>query len=146
MILLENKRVRFDYETLDTFEAGMLLEGWEVKSLRGKNANLKSSWVRLHDGEAWLENFQISPYRNSSEIQPKDRPKKLLLNKKELEKIERKLNEKGTTLAPTKIFTLGRHIKCAIAVVRGRKSHEKRQVLRERSMEKTARRTLRDYN
>lgn len=146
MILLENKRVRFDYEILDTFEAGLVLEGWEVKSLRAKNANLKSSWVRFHGDEAWLENCDISAWRYSSEIQPKDRPKKLLLNKKELVKIENKLNEKGVTLAPTKIFTLGPNIKCEIAIVRGRKKHEKRQVLKERAMDKTARQTVKNFN
>ena len=146
MILLHNKRVVFDYEILDTFEAGMVLEGWEVKSLRAKNANLKSSWVRFHGNEAWLENCDVSPWPSSGEIQVKGRPKKLLLNKKELVKIENKMNEKGVTLAPTKVFTLGPHIKCEIAIVRGRKKHEKRQVLKERSMDKTARQTMKDFN
>jgi len=145
MILLENKRVRFDYEILDTFEAGMLLEGWEVKSLRAKHGNLKASWVRVNDNsEVSLENFQIPPYRFSAEIQEKDRPKKLLLTKKEIEKINAKLSEKGRTVAPTKIYTKGRHIKCEIIIGKGRKRYEKKQVLKERSMDKEAQKALKE--
>ncbi len=146
MILLENKRVRFDYEVLDSFEAGMLLEGWEVKSLRAKHGNLKSAWVRIHEGEVFLENFQISPWQFSAEPQKRDRPKKLLLSKHEMERIEAKLNERGRTVAPTKIYTKGRHIKCEIIIGKGRKKYEKRQVLKKRSEQKEARQALKNFN
>ena len=146
MILLENKRVRFDYEILDTFEGGLVLEGWEVKSLRAKHANLRAAWVRIQDEEAFLENFQISPYRFSAEIQEKSRPKKLLLQKREIEKIIASLHEKGRTVAPTQIYTKGRHIKCEIIIGKGRKKYEKRQVLKERAMDKEAKRALKMNN
>ncbi|MCF7906267.1 SsrA-binding protein SmpB [Candidatus Gracilibacteria bacterium] len=146
MILLENKRILFDYEILDTFEAGIKLEGWEVKSLRAKHGNLKSAWVRIHDGEAFLENFQVSPYRFSAEVQDRDRPKKLLLAKREIEKIEAKLQEKGRTVAPIKIYTKGHHLKCEIVIGKGRKKYEKRQVLKDRSVRKEARQALKNFN
>ena len=145
-ILLENRRIRFDYEIVDTFEAGMVLEGWEVKSLRAKHGNLKGAWIKIYDGAVFLENFQIPPWRYSSEIQPKERPKKLLLTKKEIEKIVIKSGEKGQTVAPIKIYTKGRHIKCEIIIGKGRKKYEKRQVLKDRSNEKTARQTLKNFN
>jgi SsrA-binding protein len=145
-ILLENRRIRFDYEIVDTFEAGISLEGWEVKSLRAKHGNLKGAWIKLRDGEVFLENFQIPPWRYSSEVQPKDRPKKLLLKKKEIEKIAIKSSEKGHAVAPMKIYIKGRNIKCEVIIGKGRKKHEKRQVLKDRSNEKTARQTLKNFN
>lgn len=145
MILLENKRLQFDYEIIDTFEAGMYLEGWEVKSLRAKHGNLKSAWVKIINGEVFLENFQIPPWPYASGVQDRDRPKKLLLKKNEIEKIQTKLNEKGRTVAPTKIFTSKRHIKCEIIIGKGRKKYEKRQVLKERSMDKEARKALKNH-
>ncbi len=145
-ILLENRRIRFDYEIIDTFESGMVLEGWEVKSLRAKHGNLKGAWIKIRDGEVFLENFQIPPWRYSSEVQPKDRPKKLLLKKKEIEKIAIKSSEKGHAVAPTKIYIKGRNIKCEVIIGKGRKKYEKRQVLKNRSTEKTARQTLKNFN
>ncbi len=144
--LLENRRIRFDYEIVDTFEAGIALEGWEVKSIRAKHGNMKGAWVRFRDGEVYLENFQVPPWRYSVEVQPKDRPKKLLLNKKEIEKIAVKSGEKGHTVAPTKIYIKGRNIKCEVIIGKGRKKHEKRQVLKDRSNQKTARQALKNFN
>lgn len=145
MILLENKRLRFDYEIIDTYEAGMYLEGWEVKSIRAKHGNLKSAWVKIINGEVFLENFQVPPWPYASGEQNRDRSKKLLLKKSEIEKIQTKLNEKGRTVAPTKIFTSGKYLKCEIIVGKGRKKYEKRQVLKERSMDREAKKALKNY-
>ena len=144
--LLENKRIRFDYEVIDTFEAGIVLEGWEVKSIRARHGNLKGAWVRFLEGEVFLENFQVPPWRYSAEIQQKDRPKKLLFKKREIEKIAVKSSEKGHTVAPTKIYVKGRTLKCEVVIGKGRKKYEKRQVLKDRSNEKTARQTLKNFN
>lgn len=146
MILLENKRVSFDYEILDTFEAGIVLAGWEVKSLRAKHGNLKAAWVKISDGEVWLENCSIPAWRYSNEIQPKDRPRRLLLHKAEMEKLAAKANEKGRTVAPTKIYTKGKTIKCEIVVGKGRKKYEKRQVLKNRDAEREARKAMKNFN
>ncbi|MCF7917515.1 SsrA-binding protein SmpB [Candidatus Gracilibacteria bacterium] len=146
MILLENKRISFDYEILETFEAGIVLDGWEVKSLRAKHGNLKSAWVRVRDGEAWLENCSIPAWRYSDEIQPKERPRKLLLHKREIEKMIAKSEEKGRTIAPTKIYTKGRTIKCEIVIGKGRKKYEKRQVLKTRDAEREVRKVMKNFN
>jgi SsrA-binding protein len=145
-MVIDNRRARFDYELQDTFTAGMVLEGWEVKSLRAGHANLRAAWVSLRDGEAWLEKCTIAKWRFSSEEQNEERSRKLLLNKKELRKIETECNERGTTIAPLKIFSEKGNLKCEIAVVRGRKKYEKRQVLKERSEKKRADKVLKDFN
>jgi SsrA-binding protein len=145
-MVIDNRRARFDYELQDTFTAGMVLDGWEVKSLRAGHASLRAAWVSLRDGEAWLEKCTISRWKFSSEEQPEDRSRKLLLTKKELRKLEVACNEKGTTITPLKIFLDKGYLKCEIALVRGRKKHEKRQVLKERAEKKRADRVLKDFN
>ena len=146
MILVENRRVRFEYEILETFEAGIVLQGWETKSLRAKNVNLRASWLRISDGEIWLKNCKISAYVNSNEIQEPERERKLLLKKSEINRLEVKQKEKRATIVPTKIFTSGKRIKCEIALVRGRKKYEKRQVLKNRDADREAKRTMKDFN
>ncbi len=143
---IDNRRARFEYDLQDSFTAGMVLEGWEVKSLRAGHANLRAAWVSLREGEAWLEKCSISRWRFSSQEQPEERSRKLLLNKKELRKLENACNEKGTTITPLKIFSEKGKLKCEIALVRGRKKHEKRQVLKDRAMKKRTDRILKDFN
>ena len=145
-MILENKKALFDYEVVDTFIAGMVLEGWEVKSIRDRSANLKSAWVNVRNGEAFLGNFKVAPWRYASGEQQKDRERKLLLHKKEIEKIEQKLNERGMAVIPIKIFNKGGKLKCEIAVAKGRKKYEKRQVLKDRSMKKEARKVLKNFS
>ena len=103
---IENRKARFDYEILDTYIAGISLLGWEVKSIRAGSANLKSAWIVVKSGEAFLDNFSISPWKFSREIQEEKRSRKLLLHKKELKKLETKANEQGNTIIPLKIFDL----------------------------------------
>jgi SsrA-binding protein len=143
---IENRKARFDYEILDTYVAGISLEGWEVKSIRAGSANLKSAWVVVRNGEAFLDNFSISPWKFSREIQLEKRSRKLLLHKKELKKLETKSNERGNTIIPLKIFDYKGHLKCELAVARGKKKYEKRQVLKNRSMERVVRQTLKNFN
>jgi len=143
---IENRKARFDYEILDTYVAGIALQGWEVKSIRAGSANLKSAWVVVKNGEAFLDNFSVSPWKFSREIQPEKRSRKLLLHKKELKKLETKANERGNTIIPLKIFDHQGHLKCELAVARGKKKYEKRQVLKNRSMERAVRQTLKNFN
>ena len=145
-MVIDNRRARFEYELQDSFTAGMVLEGWEVKSLRAGHANLRAAWVSLRKGEAWLEKCTIARWKFANTVQPEERSRKLLLNKKELHKIESACNEKGVTIAPLKIFSSGGKLKCEIALVRGRKKHEKRQVLKDRATKKRADRILKDFN
>lgn len=145
-MVIDNRRARFEYDLQDTFTAGMVLEGWEVKSLRAGHANLRAAWVSLREGEAWLEKCTISRWKFSSEEQPEERSRKLLLNQKELQKLINACNEKGTTITPLKIFSHKGFLKCEIALVRGRKKHEKRQVLKERSEKRRADQVMKDFN
>lgn len=146
MILLNNKKAYYDYEVLETFEAGLLLEGWEVKSLRAKNGNIKAAWITLQDPKhIYIDNLQITPYPFSNKEMIKGRNRALLLHKKEVTRIRTKALERGVTIIPTKIYTKGKHIKCEIAVARGKQKHEKRQVLKERAMKKEAQKVLKNF-
>jgi SsrA-binding protein len=146
MILVENRRVRFEYEILETFEAGLVLQGWEAKSLRAKNVNLRVAWLRVFNEEIFLKNCKISAYANSNEIQESERERKLLLKKSEIMRLEAKQKENRATIVPTKIYTSGKNIKCEIALVRGRKKYEKRQVLKNRDADREAKKTMKDFN
>jgi len=143
---IDNRRARFEYDLLDTFTAGLVLQGWEVKSLRAGHANLRAAWVSLRNGEAWLENCSVTRWRFSNDVQDESRSRKLLLQKRELRKIEQKTVERGTTIVPLKIFDDHGHLKCEIAVARGRAKHEKKQVLKERAMDRSARQAMKNFN
>lgn len=142
MILLENRKIRFDYEIIDTFEAGISLLGWEVKSIRNKNANFRSAWIKIRNEEAFLLNFKISAWRFSQEEQDPLREKKLLLHKREIVKTEAKMQEKNLTLVPYKIYLKRGKIKCEICLVKGRKKYQKRQVLKERDVNREAKKAI----
>lgn len=146
MILLENRKVRFDYEILETLEAGMSLAGWEVKSLKAKNANLKSAWVRIKGTQALLGNLKIAPWRFSEGEQDPFRERPLLLHKREILKLSQKIKEKQLTLVPYKIYLSKGRIKCEICLVKGRKRYEKKQVLKDRSVKKEAQKVLKQLN
>lgn len=143
---IDNRRARFEYDLKDSFTAGIVLQGWEVKSLRAGHANLKSAWVTVRGGEVWLENCSVSRWKFSQEEQEESRSRKLLLNKKEINKLIRETNEKGTTIVPLKIFSENGKLKCEIAVARGRKKHEKKQVLKERDDKKKAAKVMKEFN
>ena len=145
MILFENRKARFDYEITQILEAGIALEGWEVKSLRQKNGNLRSAWIKISNGEAFIQNFKIAAWRfGDTAAQDTLREKKLLLHKNEILKIEQKVLEKKVTLLPLKIYLSKGKIKCEIGVGKGRKKYEKRQVLKERSMNREAQKAIKN--
>lgn len=139
---IENRKARFDYEIIDTYTAGMVLEGWEVKSLRANAGSIKAGWITIRDDEVWLENASISPWKFSRGEQKKIRPRKLLLKKAEIKKIQQRFKEKNYTAVPLKIFNQKGFLKCEIALVKGRKQHQKRQVLKERSERRTAQQAM----
>lgn len=143
---IQNKKTFFDYEILDTLVAGIVLQGWEVKSIRAGNANLKSAWIKVKDDEVFLENFQISPYAFSNQEQERSGERKLLLKKREIERLQKKSNENRLTLIPTKIFSQGKHIKCEMVLGKGRKKYEKKQVLKERTQKRETQQTLKNFN
>ncbi len=143
MILMENRKARFNYEIVQNLEAGLVLEGWEVKSIRAKAANLKPAYVTIHNGQAVLKNFRVSPWKfGQVGLQDPMREKPLLLHKKELLKLEAQMAEKKVAVVPLKIYLSKGKIKCELGVGKGRQKHEKRQVLKERTMKREAQKAM----
>lgn len=142
MDLVLNKKALYDYEVIETHEVGIVLCGTEVKSLRKKQANLKGSWVNIQDGELWLLNTHIAAYPYSQDNHPPIHNRKLLMNKKEILRLEQKRREKNYTLIATKIYSQGNYIKVSVALAQGRKRFEKKQVLKDRSIEKHTKKEL----
>lgn len=140
-LIQRNRRASFDFELLDRYEAGMVLTGTEVKSVREGRVSLKESYARVTAGEVWAINLDIQPYRNAGHVnhEPK-RPRKLLLHRHEIRRIKSKVIQKGLTLVPTQIYVRQGLIKLEVAVARGRARADKRQVIRSREEERRLRR------
>lgn len=131
---IQNKKARFEFEILDTLVAGIQLFGSEVKSVRLGHASLGDSFAIIHHNEVWLENMQITPYAlNRMEIIEAKRSRKLLLHKKEIQKIQAKINEKGLTLVPLKAFFNAKGLlKIELAIAKGKKLYDKRETIKKR--------------
>ena len=132
-IVAQNKKARHEYAIEDVFEAGLVLQGTEVKSLRQGRASLVDGFVDIDRGEAWLHGVHIPEYSQGTWTNHSARRKrKLLLNRDELDKIERKVNEKGFTIVPTALYFKDGRAKVEIALAKGKKSWDKRAALAER--------------
>lgn len=144
MNYVQNKKATFDYEIRDRYEAGLVLSGSEVKAIRAGKANLQGSYVVVRGGEAYLVNATISPYqeKNTPENYESDQPRKLLLSKKELEELGSIERQKGLTIIPIRLYNSGRKIKLEVGVGRGKKQHDKREVLKERTAKRDIERSL----
>ncbi len=142
-LLAENRKARFDYEILETFEAGISLTGQEVKSIKAGRANLTGSFVVIRLNGAVLLNAQIPPYqpKNTFSDYKPDRTRQLLLNKKELNYLFGKTKE-SLTIVPLSIYIKGRRIKLEIALARHKKAHDKRETIRKRETDREMRRAL----
>jgi len=132
-----NRRAKHDYFIHDRFEAGLALQGSEVKSIRAGKANLQESHIRILKTGAWLYGCHISPYlqANRNNHDPV-RPRQLLLKKPEVNKIRRGLAEKGMTVVPLRLYLKGQYIKVEIALVKGKKLHDKRATLKQKEAKK----------
>jgi SsrA-binding protein len=135
--IIENKKALFDYEIIEEYEAGIVLSGPEVKSLRIGQANLRGSYVTLHSGRPTLVGLHITEYRANTTTQtdPK-RERMVLLKKSELERLSQKLHEMGATLIPVEIYAKGNIFKLRLALAKGRKKWQKKQVLKERDLDR----------
>lgn len=131
---IRNKRARFEYHLSDTFTAGMQLRGTEIKSIRSSKASILEAYCIFHEGEVWIRNMSITEYENGSFYNHKPKSdRKLLLNRKEINKIERFLKVKGNTLIPLKLFLSEKGwAKIEIACAQGKKLHDKRNDLKEK--------------
>jgi len=144
LIIQENKKARFDYTIVDTYEAGLMLMGSEVKSLRNKDVQLKDSYIAFQGSEAFLQNAHIAEYKASSyNNHIPERKRKLLMNRKELDEIYDALREKGYSCVPLKIYFKNGRAKLEIALVKGKKTHDKREAIKKRDVSDQIRSSLR---
>jgi SsrA-binding protein len=136
-VVATNRRARYDYEILDTYEAGLVLQGSEVKSLRGGKANIGDAYGLVREGEAWLMNMHIAPYDYAREGgHDPTRTRKLLLNKREIKKLGERMAQEGLTLVPTKVYFSNGYAKVQLALGRGRRRIDKRQEIKRREQER----------
>jgi SsrA-binding protein len=142
-ILSENKKAKFDYEIIDTLEAGLMLTGAEVKSCKAGQINLQGSFVTFSANKAVLTNTNIAPYKQASNQGDYDptRSRPLLLHKKEIAYLRGKSLEKGLTIVPLKVYTKNRLIKVEIGVGKGRHKYDKREVIKKRDLDREIKRT-----
>ena len=135
-----NRRARYDYDILDTVEAGLVLSGTEIKSIRGRKVSLSDSYARPTDGEMWLHNLHVDEYSPASRNNhdPK-RPRKLLLHRAQIDDLSRQINQRGLTLVPLRLYIRNHVAKVELALARGKKRFDKRRALIEREREREAR-------
>ena len=140
-----NRKALHDYEILETFEAGLVLVGPEVKSIRNGRVNLKDGYAALEGGELWLRNVHVSPYENANRynVEP-TRPRKLLMHRVQLQRLIGKAAEKGLTIVPLDVhFTRG-YAKVTLGLARGKRQHDKREAIRRRELDREAERAVRE--
>lgn len=144
MSIVKNKKAYYNYHILDEYDAGIMLAGSEVKSIRAGNVTMNDSFIYLKDGEVWLKNFKVARYSQThrAEFHDENRDKKLLLTKKEISRISRKLEDKGTTCVPLSVFVKRNKIKVKIGVVKGKKLYDKRRTIKERDIKRDLQRSL----
>jgi SsrA-binding protein len=141
-----NRQAGYRYEFLDKLEAGIQLEGTEVKSVRDGGVQLKDAYASIRDGEVWLHNVHIAPYAPASrENHEPERPRKLLLHRREIDRLIGTTQEKGLTLVPTRMYFKGPRAKVEIAVARGKDVGDKRRTIKEREMKREAERAMSEY-
>ena len=142
-LLTKNRKASFEYEILDKFEAGIVLFGYEAKSLKNGGGNLQGAYVSIHGNSAFIENFHIAKYQKATlEIYEPKRTRKLLLNKREIDKISGEMNTKGVTVIPLACIAKKAFIKIEIALARGKKKYDKRESIKKRDQEMRIRRSV----
>jgi len=137
-INIKNKKASFEYHFIDKFVAGLILQGSEIKSIREGKVNLQASYCVIHNGEAFVKEMHISPYKQASYLnhEPK-RERKLLLNKREIKKLAAKSQEQGLTIVPVRLYVTNKGLaKLEIALAKGKKLHDKRHDIKEKDLKK----------
>ncbi len=144
--LAENKRARFDYEILETYEAGIELLGLEVKAVKAGKVSLAGSFAVPRGAEIWLINMDIAPYQvgNAPPDYKSDRPRRLLLNKAEIAEMIGKIKERGLTILPLKVYNKGNLVKVELGLGRGKRGPDKREAIKKRETSREIRRKLGD--
>jgi SsrA-binding protein len=138
--IADNRKALHDYHILDTWEAGVVLLGTEVKAIREGSVNLRDSYARLDKGEVWLLNVHISPYSHTGYAHHDERrDRKLLLHRYEIQKLTGRVVEKGLTLVPLRMYMKNGRVKVALALVKGKQAHDKRETIRCREIDRETR-------
>lgn len=139
-IIADNRKALHDYHVIETFEAGVVLLGTEVKSIREGSVNLRDSYARLDNGEVWLLNMHVGPYSHSGYASHEERrQRKLLLHRSEIRKLTGKVAEKGLTLVPLRMYFKDGRVKVALALAKGKQLHDKRETIRRREVDRETR-------
>lgn len=142
--LATNKKAGFDFDLQEEFEAGLVLQGWEVKSAKAGHVQLKGAFLHIHNGELWLKNAFISPYKPAGNQEVlSDRDRKVLVHKRELKRLIGKKQSEGLTLVPLRIYTKGNLVKLVFAVAKGKKKYEKREAIKKRDVDRQMKEHLR---
>ncbi|NCD04562.1 MAG: SsrA-binding protein SmpB [Spirochaetia bacterium] len=146
-LLLKNKKAFFNYEMVETIECGMALEGTEVKSMREGKFSFTDCYVVIEKNQLILLQFTIQPYKQGSIFNHEpERKRKLLAHKQEIKRLKRKVDEKGLTLVPTKVYLKNNLIKMEVGLAKGKALHDKKNVIKERDLKKDAKRELKRLN
>ncbi|KXU49707.1 MAG: SsrA-binding protein SmpB [Coprobacillus cateniformis] len=144
-IVSQNKKAYHDFFILDTYEAGIELKGTEIKSVRKGSVNLKDSFIRIKNDEAFIENMHIAPYEQGNRFNHEPlRTRKLLLHKKQIKKLQKEVKENGLTIVPTKLYFNTSKLKVEVALARGKKLYDKRQDLKEKDSKRDIERALKN--
>jgi SsrA-binding protein len=145
-LVADNRQARFLYEILETYEAGVELRGTEVKSIRHGKANLRDGYILIRKGEAWLHNVHISPHQTASQVFNHEplRTRKLLLHTKETRKLSGQVDQQGLTIVPLKMYLKRGWVKLTIALVRGKKLHDKRDALKQKQETREIQRVMKN--
>ncbi|MBR2397644.1 MAG: SsrA-binding protein SmpB [Clostridia bacterium] len=145
-IIATNKSINFEYFVLDRFEAGIELIGCEVKSIRLGNVSLKESFIFVRNGQMTLKNMHVAPYDKGSfsNVEPR-RDRKLLMHKKEINRLFGKIQEKGYTLVPDKIYLKGSLVKMEVALCKGKQSFDKKRTIKDRDQQREMEREIKNY-
>jgi SsrA-binding protein len=143
-VVATNRKAKFEYFIIETFEAGIVLQGSEIKSIRAGQVSLTEAFVQTDGEDAWLMGAHISPYEQASRFNHEPvRPRRLLLHKKEIRKLWDDVRQKGMTIIPTRIYLKGGRAKVEIALARGKKSYDKREAIAKRDRERDSAREMR---
>ena len=143
---IKNRKAYYDYEIEETYEAGIVLTGTEIKSIRDGKANLKDSYAIIKNGEVFLLNMHISQYDNGNIFNHNEtRTRKLLLNKKEIYKIRDSIEREGYTLIPIRLYFKKNRAKIEVGIARGKKSYDKREAIKKKDMERETQKQLKFY-
>ena len=144
-LIADNRKAGHDFHLLESFEAGVVLRGTEVKAIREGRANLRESYCKLERGEAYLLGVHIGQYSHTgSSVHDPERPRKLLLHRDELNKLLGKTSEKGLTIVPVRMYFKNGRVKIALALARGKQAHDKRDAIKKREVERETRAAVKE--